>query len=182
MVLDPSVPPLLPALSSSLSLSLPLYSSPLLSHSCTLLHIHPPDFFLILSLFVSSPACFPHPLLSPSLPAPLFLSIPLRCPLSLARSRTFTCCRSISLACAHSLCCSALQCVAVRYSLSRSLSLALNHSLCCSVLQCVAVSFARCCSLSRTLSRLDFLCQIQKMGAVCCNVPQCVVICCSVSQ
>jgi len=61
------------------------------------------------------------------------------------------------------VCCSALQCVAVRCSvlhLARS-----GHPVHCSLLQCAAV----CCSVLQCV-------------AICCRLLQCVAVCCSVSS
>jgi len=110
------------------------------------------------------------------------------------------------------LCCSKLQCVAVRcdelYVPSRGFSICLEGSLprrisaryffdhtpnCvavrCSLLQCVAVccsGFQRvavCCSVSMVLSAHAKLCCSElQWAAVCCGVLQCVSVCCTVLQ
>ena len=64
------------------------------------------------------------------------------------------------------VCCSVLQCAAVRCS-------ALRVAVCCSVLQCAAV----CCSV---LQYSAVLCSMVQRGAVWCSVVQCVTVCCSV--
>ena len=74
------------------------------------------------------------------------------------------------------MCCSVLQCLAVRYTyvavgtLLSCVSMQLFSTpvaVCCSVLQCVAV-------LSRVSIHLD-----STPVAVCCSVLQCVAVCCS---
>jgi len=69
-------------------------------------------------------------------------------------------CRGIPC-CRHEVCCSVLQCVAVR----------------CSVLQCVAA----CCSMLQGHSS-PFRSSVLQCVAVCCSVLQCVAECCRVLQ
>jgi len=67
------------------------------------------------------------------------------------------------------LCCSALQCVAVRCSVLQCVAV------CCSALQCVAV----CCSV---LQCVAVCCSVLQCVAVRCSVLQCVAVCCSALQ
>jgi len=82
-------------------------------------------------------------------------------------STTLQVCCSVS-------CCSVLQCVAVRCSVSWVCP-STTLQVCCSVLQCVAV----CCSVSWVcLSTMLQVC----CSVLCCSVLQCVAVCCSVLQ
>jgi len=64
------------------------------------------------------------------------------------------------------VCCSVLQCVAVRFSVWQPIFLKIPLASQSTVLQCVAV----CCSVLSVLQCV----------AVCCSVLQCVAVCCSV--
>ena len=68
--------------------------------------------------------------------------------------------------------CSALQCVAVCWSV---LQRGTSHIVCCSVLHSVAV----CCSV---LQCVAVCCSVLQCVAECCSVLRCAVVCCSVLQ
>ena len=88
------------------------------------------------------------------------------------------------------LCCSVLQCVAVRFSALQCVVVCCSVlqcvAVCCSVLQCVAV----CCSALQKCSRgpsvshsaNQVMHSVLQCVAVCCSVLQCVAVCCSVLQ
>ena len=110
------------------------------------------------------------------------------------------------------VCCSMLQCVAVRCSVLQSVAVHCSVlqcvAVCCSVLQCVAVccsvlqSVTECCSVlycnalngahfgpqahasmtNFTNQRATMHCSVLQCAAVCCSVLQCAAVCCNVLQ
>ena len=68
------------------------------------------------------------------------------------------------------MCCSVLQCVAVRCSVLQ----------CCNVLQCVAVCCRGVCVFD--VDDMIYSCSVLQCVAMCCRVLQCVAFCCSELQ
>jgi len=87
-------------------------------------------------------------------------------------------------ACHKTLCCSVLQCVAVRCSVLQCVAVCSSAlqcvAVCCSVLQCVAVccSVLQCVAFTQQSTR-DIMLVWCYLIAVCSSVLQCIAMCCS---
>jgi len=80
------------------------------------------------------------------------------------------------------VCCSVLQCVAVRCGCILLVSVLIKF-VCCNALQCVVQCAAVCCSMLQCVAAVFslYLCE-ELQPAVCCNVLQCVAMRCNVLQ